>query len=155
MIDPADTKISPRDIIIGRGIFPPKGADPVLGRPGVKTVTTGAGVITTGVTTTGARTGGVTTTTTGAGGTGTEQVGTEIVSVSVVTVPAKARDRPLQLVFAPTVTPALLITVPRNVVFAARVVAAAGVQKISQVAAPFEVTTAPAVEVSAPVDLKM
>lgn len=90
------------------------------------------------------------------GGGETLHVGTEKLLVSVVTVPPKASDLPVHVVFAPTVTPALLMTVPTNVVFAASVAAADGVQNTSQDDAPDDsVTTEPAVVVSAPVDLKM
>ncbi len=81
--------------------------------------------------------------------------GTVIVSVSLVTVPPNANDLPLQVVLAPIVTPALLMTVPAKVVLAASVVAAIGVQNTSQADAPDKVTIAPAVEVSAPPDRKM
>lgn len=92
----------------------------------------------------------------GCGSGGAVQVDTDKVSVSVVTVPPKASNLPVQVVFAPTVIPALLIIVPANVVFAARVAAADGVQNTSQDDAPDDkVTTEPAVVVRAPGDLKM
>src|SRR3989339_1220651 len=78
-----------------------------------------------------------------------------MVTVSpVVTVPApKDNARPFQTVFAPTVIAlALSMIVPENCVFAPRVVAAEGVQKMSQTFAPVKVTTEPFVEVRAPTD---
>ena len=91
----------------------------------------------------------------GGGGGVPAHVGAVMVSVSVVTVPPNANDLPLHTVFAPTVMPALLISVPAKVVLAASVVAALGVQKTSHVDAPFSVITAPAVVVSAPAGLKI
>lgn len=93
----------------------------------------------------------------GAGaGVGAVHVGTVMVFVSVVTVPPNAKDLPVQVVFAPTVTPALLMTVPANVVLAASVVAALGVKNTSLAhAPPPNVTTAFATVVSAPPTLKM
>ena len=91
----------------------------------------------------------------GVGGGGAEQVGTVMVSVSVVSVPPNANALPVHVLLAPTVMPAAPMTVPANVVLAASVVAAVGVQKTSHADAPVNVTTAPAVEVSAPTGLKM
>jgi hypothetical protein len=76
------------------------------------------------------------------------------VTVSVVTVPPNARARPVHVTFAPTVMPASAMTVPTIVVFAASVVACVGVQKTLHAAAPLRDTTAPAVDVSAPLGLK-
>lgn len=75
--------------------------------------------------------------------------------VSVVTVPPNARAIPVHVVFAPTVMPASSMTIPANVVLAASVVAWVGVQNTLQADAPIRVTIAPAVDVSAPPDLKM
>jgi len=92
---------------------------------------------------------------TGAGA-GDAHVDAVIASVSVVTVPPNARALPVQVVLAPTVMPEGSITVPVNVVLAASVVAWVGVQNTSQDdAPPAKVTTAPAVEVSAPAGLKI
>lgn len=85
----------------------------------------------------------------------TEGVQREIVIVSVVTVPPKASAMPIHVVLAPTVMPALSMTVPANVVLAPSVVACVGVQKTLHADAPLRVTTAPAVDVSAPTALKM
>lgn len=84
----------------------------------------------------------------------TAHAGTVRVVVSVVTVPPNANALPDHVVLAPTVMPALPITVPANTVLAARVVAADGVQKTSHADAPINATAAPAVDVSAPPVLK-
>jgi hypothetical protein len=53
------------------------------------------------------------------------------------------------------VIPALAMTVPTNVVLAASVVASVGVQNTLHADAPLKETMAPAVDVSAPLVLKM
>lgn len=80
-------------------------------------------------------------------------VGTDMLSVSLVTVIPYARALPVHETTFPMVIAAVSITVPINVVFAARVVAT-GVQNTSQAdAPPVKLTTEPAVVSSAPVDL--
>ena len=81
-----------------------------------------------------------------------------MVFVSVVTVPAPNDSAlPVHAVLAPTVIAfALSMMVPTNVVFAASVVAAVGVQNTSHDDAPLaKVTTEFATEVSAPTARKM
>ncbi|MDO8468219.1 MAG: hypothetical protein Q7S29_00475 [Candidatus Peribacter sp.] len=78
-----------------------------------------------------------------------------MVTVSVVTVPPNARAIPVQVLFAPTVMPAGSMTIPANVVLAASVVAWVGVQNTLHADVPTMVTIAPAVDVSAPLGLKM
>lgn len=91
---------------------------------------------------------------------GTDEAGaaaaqTTMVTVSVVTVPPNAKARPVHTVLAPTVMPASAMTVPAIVVFAASVVACVGVQNTLHADAPLKVTKAPAVDVNAPLALKM
>ncbi len=86
---------------------------------------------------------------------GTKALQSAMVTVSVVTVPPNASARPDHMVFAPTVMPASLMTVPTNLVFAASVVAWVGVQNTLHADAPLKETMAPAVDVSAPLLLKM
>lgn len=76
-------------------------------------------------------------------------------TVSTVTVPPNASAIPNHVVFAPTVMPASSITMPRNVVLAASVVACVGVQNTLQSDAPFNEIIEPTTEVSAPFALKM
>ena len=78
-----------------------------------------------------------------------------MLTVSTVTVPPYARALPFQVLLAPTVMPALSMTVPAKVVLAASVTAWIGVQKTSHEDAPINVTIAPAVDVNAPPDLKI
>ena len=86
---------------------------------------------------------------------GTKALQSAMVTVSVVTVPPNASARPDHMVFAPTVIPALAMTVPTNVVLAASVVASVGVQNTLHADAPLKETMAPAVDVSAPLVRKM
>jgi hypothetical protein len=87
---------------------------------------------------------------------GTGQIGTVIVVASVVTVDPNDNALPIHLVFSPTVIPASSMIVHKNVVLAANVVAALGVQKISHEDAPLlvEITVFAAV-FNAPSDLKI
>ena len=84
------------------------------------------------------------------------QVPAEMVSVVVETVPPKAKALPVQLMVLPIVIPEASIMVPAKVEFAPSVVAADGVQKISQVdAPPATLTTELETEVRAPFILKI
>lgn len=86
----------------------------------------------------------------------TAQVGTVIVSVSVVTVPPNAKALPVNSEVLPMVIPEASMIVPLNVEFAPSVVAAVGVQNISQDdAPPSSVTVEFATEVRAPLILKI
>ena len=78
-----------------------------------------------------------------------------MVTVSTVTVPPNAKALPFQVLLAPTVIPALSMTVPAKAVLAASVTACVGVQKTSHDDAPINETIAPAVDVNAPPDLKI
>jgi len=98
----------------------------------------------------------------GIGVTNGAQVGTVVVLASVVTVPPKAKARPVKFAKCPSEIPALSMMVPMNVgvgdtaAFAPSVVAPVGVQNTSDSQAPPVATTfelAPVV--SAPAGLKM
>jgi hypothetical protein len=93
----------------------------------------------------------------GVGGvTGCKHIGAMIVLLSVVTVPPNDAAMPSHVVFAPTVMPALSITIPTNVELAPSVVAHVGVQNTSQAdAPPVTVTTELSTVVNAPLILKI
>jgi hypothetical protein len=79
-----------------------------------------------------------------------------MLSAAVVTVPLYAKAFPVHITVLPTVMPESSMSIPTNVVLAASVVAALGVQKTLQADAPPDnVTTEPAAEVSAPTGLKI
>ena len=78
------------------------------------------------------------------------------VSVVVLTVPPKARARPVQTTVLPIVIPEASITVPPNVELAPSVVAAPGVHQTLQAEAPPAIAiTELLVDVRAPVIRKM
>ena len=89
-------------------------------------------------------------------GVGATHEGTVIVSASVVTVPPKAKARPVNNAVLPIVIPEASIIVPLIVELAPSVVAEVGVQKTSQDdAPPGNVTEELATVVNAPLILKI